>query len=454
MASRSFQLKIQAGPDLGKIHYLYHKFETIIGRDEKSDIIIQDATVSRQHASLTLRGNEYVLSDLSSTNGTFVNDGKITTPSPLKEGDVISLGNKIKLVFAVAQNDPQATLHAVNVVDGKIVSLPQTVTQPLSIPQVLRQTESGSVLKGTPTVLSTPPHISTAVVDVEKTLSISEASLPPSSNQGQIPSSGISSLDAFEKVESSVSAGTVMTKQEETILAYNLDEDPEWWFALLFGYIATSGKKSEELKLGMITNSDAWKLYTAEFKGINPIHSLSIIARDKLTRWNIVIKNILADPGHAKLFRMYLQALMSQKLKKVVGFGGRAQLQKQMNIILAVISGNVLANLDKYDESQKCLTSGKASDGSPLSDTLRKFYEPSKTENLRQITLLMAVVIIFKAASCGDDIKKLQDFIRANLVTPMKAEAESLPTGYDKTQANKRLEGYMQLIKTVDISFG
>jgi hypothetical protein len=35
----------------------------------------------------------------------------------------------------------------------------------------------------------------------------------------------------------------------------------------------------------------------------------------------------------------------------VVGFGGRAQLKKQMNTILAVIAGNVLANLDKYDEA-------------------------------------------------------------------------------------------------------
>lgn len=67
-----------------------------IGRSE-ANIIIPDDTVSRQHARIYYSGSGYVLEDLGSTNGTFVNNYKISS-SPVKQGDLLRLG-KVELMF-------------------------------------------------------------------------------------------------------------------------------------------------------------------------------------------------------------------------------------------------------------------------------------------------------------------------------------------------------------------
>ncbi len=64
----------------------------LIGRESTNDIVVRDANVSRTHAELRLeRGSAWVLTDLGSTNGTFVNDHEISTHT-LSNGDRITLG--------------------------------------------------------------------------------------------------------------------------------------------------------------------------------------------------------------------------------------------------------------------------------------------------------------------------------------------------------------------------
>jgi VWFA-related protein len=65
---------------------------TDIGRGTANQIILQSATVSRQHAKIKDEGGEFKLYDLASANGTFVNEVKVLNPVVLKDGDVVRFG--------------------------------------------------------------------------------------------------------------------------------------------------------------------------------------------------------------------------------------------------------------------------------------------------------------------------------------------------------------------------
>ena len=93
-----FKLVINSGPDQGTEIPL-EKAEISIGRDVKNDIVINDPEVSRHHARLLLRTNTYVIEDTGSTNGTFINNQRLTSPIPLKAGELIFLGENVCLAF-------------------------------------------------------------------------------------------------------------------------------------------------------------------------------------------------------------------------------------------------------------------------------------------------------------------------------------------------------------------
>lgn len=70
-----------------------------IGRSAHNQIVLDDAKVSRQHAEIRrVEGNYYRLSDLASSNGTWVNGQRLTVPKDLKDGDIIEIGS-VKMQF-------------------------------------------------------------------------------------------------------------------------------------------------------------------------------------------------------------------------------------------------------------------------------------------------------------------------------------------------------------------
>jgi pSer/pThr/pTyr-binding forkhead associated (FHA) protein len=75
-----------------------------IGRLPDNTVMIDNPAVSSHHACVFRSGDDYIVEDLQSTNGTFVNEQRVTRHT-LKDGDVVLVG-KHKLVFDRAGGDP------------------------------------------------------------------------------------------------------------------------------------------------------------------------------------------------------------------------------------------------------------------------------------------------------------------------------------------------------------
>ncbi len=80
-----------------------------IGRSAGNNICVPERHVSRQHAVIHYRDGIFMISDLGSANGTFVNDQRLTDPFPLAGGDVIRLFvPELTFSAAVSEADQQA----------------------------------------------------------------------------------------------------------------------------------------------------------------------------------------------------------------------------------------------------------------------------------------------------------------------------------------------------------
>lgn len=78
---KRLSLAVLQGADAGQIFPIEKPLMTI-GRSE-ADVVLNDSEVSRRHAQLEIAGNAVVLRDLHSTNGTYVNEQRITV-TPLE----------------------------------------------------------------------------------------------------------------------------------------------------------------------------------------------------------------------------------------------------------------------------------------------------------------------------------------------------------------------------------
>lgn len=110
MANPGFQLVMRKGPTPGKVFPLEQN-ELHLGRDLNNEIVVNDAEVSRRHVRFVAQGGGYVVEDLGSTNGTFVNGRRLTGPYLLQPGETVTIGEQVALVYEVVQAyDPNATV--------------------------------------------------------------------------------------------------------------------------------------------------------------------------------------------------------------------------------------------------------------------------------------------------------------------------------------------------------
>ncbi|MCB0046388.1 MAG: FHA domain-containing protein [Caldilineaceae bacterium] len=98
-SKESAMLVLQRGAEAGRRWPLSRSNPLLIGRSEECTISLPDRQVSRVHARIAWNGDEYMLEDLDSKNGTHLNGQDIRQPSPLHDGDEIQIALRFKLAF-------------------------------------------------------------------------------------------------------------------------------------------------------------------------------------------------------------------------------------------------------------------------------------------------------------------------------------------------------------------
>jgi len=69
--------------------------ELLIGRGEKCQVVLQDPYASQVHARLFRRGDQVMVEDMGSTNGTYLNRQKLTSPTEVQRGDRVKIGKTV-----------------------------------------------------------------------------------------------------------------------------------------------------------------------------------------------------------------------------------------------------------------------------------------------------------------------------------------------------------------------
>ena len=98
MADTKPQIVMRSGPILGSSYYL-DKDEVSIGRDLANDVPVPDAEISRRHARFIVKNDGVYIEDLGSTNGTFLNGVRLSSPKRLQNGDLITLAENTVMSF-------------------------------------------------------------------------------------------------------------------------------------------------------------------------------------------------------------------------------------------------------------------------------------------------------------------------------------------------------------------
>jgi len=87
----------------------FSQSEIMIGRDTNCDLSMMDEALSAHHARLTYHHGQWWLEDLNSTNGTFLNREKLTTPAVVITGDHFKCGNTLFDLRVEEENEVSLT---------------------------------------------------------------------------------------------------------------------------------------------------------------------------------------------------------------------------------------------------------------------------------------------------------------------------------------------------------
>lgn len=128
------------GPAMGR-RYPLENSQYVMGRHPDCDIVLESGSVSRQHARISKSGTHFVLEDLKSRNGTFVNGRLINESTKLLDGDALRICD-IELNFheevessaLTANSPPEGTALGIMIVDdGESDGVSRSVTAKLDV---------------------------------------------------------------------------------------------------------------------------------------------------------------------------------------------------------------------------------------------------------------------------------------------------------------------------------
>jgi len=100
----------------GKRYVLNGRSRFVLGRGDTADVQIDDANVSRRHVEMTVEGDQVLIADLGSRNGTYLNDALIgVTKVPLAKEDLFKVGNTILKYLPAGEVE---TLYHINIANA------------------------------------------------------------------------------------------------------------------------------------------------------------------------------------------------------------------------------------------------------------------------------------------------------------------------------------------------
>lgn len=155
--------------------------EIVVGRDDAADVTIPSSAVSRRHAKLTRENDGYVIEDLGSSNGTYVNSQKLTAPRALRAGDQIRLGKAVTLVYEAPRNvkeesSDQGATVAHPVPESSDVAA--TVAKPVSdVPSSVMETSIGQEPLSAPSDAGPPELVVVVAGEDPRTYTLTRQSL-------------------------------------------------------------------------------------------------------------------------------------------------------------------------------------------------------------------------------------------------------------------------------------
>lgn len=103
-AKKAPKLMIYSMESEPPVEHEYQQPLILIGRDPACELCLQNELVSAQHARLSFHHNQWWVEDLLSTNGTYLNDERVYTPTVLIAGDEVRCG---KVNLQIKFNDHQ-----------------------------------------------------------------------------------------------------------------------------------------------------------------------------------------------------------------------------------------------------------------------------------------------------------------------------------------------------------
>src|SRR5678810_1116983 len=109
-------------PDRAAEHFQISRLRVTIGRSARNDLCIPDPFASRVHAAVRREGDEYVLQDLGSANGTLYNGATVQGVIPLTAGGRIQIG-ETEIIFD--DGTYNSSMGATMITDNSSESLPE-----------------------------------------------------------------------------------------------------------------------------------------------------------------------------------------------------------------------------------------------------------------------------------------------------------------------------------------
>ena len=152
-----------------------------LGRSGRNQIIIEDASVSKEHADLLVHGNEIIVRERGSQNGTFVGGARIKAQSGVKHGEKIRFG-RVELLLELGSPVFQETTAITAMADLARMCEESTATSRMPTQFPVRFVPEGLVAQGTSTIA--PPEAESDL----PALPAQTQSLPGSNSSGSSPS--------------------------------------------------------------------------------------------------------------------------------------------------------------------------------------------------------------------------------------------------------------------------